>query len=881
MTEPHALLGSILNERYRVLEMVGRGGAATVLKAQDIKHGRLVAVKLMRGDLSHFGGADRFAREIAILATLQHPHILSLLDSGVIDEQPYYVMPFVAGESLRERLSREQRLSVQDAVRLILEVCDALRYAHEFGIVHRDVKPENILISGRHALVADFGVARTTAVGDSDGRYTTAGIALGTPTYMAPEQAAADPSVDHRADLYAVGILMYEMLTGQPPFAGEAPAQVLALHMTQMPVSPDVVRPDLPPSLAKIVMRCLAKRPDDRWPSAASLAAELEQFLLPSGAITPVRTTALAAMSPKRRFLWGALTVVVLLVAAGFWFNRTAPLQITVGTTRRLSAGEELELDPVLSPDGKLLAFAAGLNGAMRIYVRQLDGGDPVALADAVGGNQRRPQWTRDGSRVAFQANGSLYQAAPLGGRVDALVEGSPGTSAENLAFSPDGRSMAYTQAGEIRIRPIAGSEQPTILIQDGAAHSLAWSPNGSALAYVSGNRDFSLSETLLGNIAPSVIKIVARAGGAARQVTDGTSLAVSPTWWDERTLLYISNRDGIRDLYAQSVSGSRRPRGRAQRLTTGLNAHSIQLTADRRRVAVGALDQVSNIWAVSIPPTGAVSVRAAETVTSGGQVIEDLDVLPGAGWLLFDSNVNGNQDIYLKSLTSGRPIQLSHDSTDEFGPTWSPNGKEIAYYAVRGGVRHVFVMRSTGRSVRQVTTDSLGDHQPHWSPDGNQLVFYRRDGRGADHIYVVGRGPDSVWGAPRKLTEEVGTGATWSRDGRWIAFSDSAGRIRIIPPDGGRARVIATPAQAGGLRLERPEWAPFEPIVYARTEKPGGQGGIWRLGIDGTDPVEVVLFDDPARPVFRNDFATDGQKLFFTVSMFEGSLWLIDLTGG
>jgi eukaryotic-like serine/threonine-protein kinase len=876
MTEPSALLGSLLEEKYRVLEIIGRGGAATVMKAEDTKHQRLVAIKLFRSDVHQFGGPDRFAREIAILATLQHPNILPLLDSGLIDGQMYYVMPFVQGESLRERLGREAKLPIQDVVRILVEVCDALRYAHELGIVHRDVKPENVLLSGRHALVADFGIARSSS-GSGDPRTTTAGIALGTPAYMAPEQAAADPNIDPRADLYAVGIMGFEMLAGRTPFAGTSPAGMLAAHVTEAPPQVTTFRKDTPPGLAATLDRCLAKRPQDRWNTAATLSEQLESFLLPSGAATPVATPA----QPRtgRRIAWGAAALAVVALAGWGWFARREPPGITLGTTRRISPGAELELDPMLSPDGRLLAYTAGRNGTLRIQVRQLEGGgDPIEVAGAIGGNQRNPSWSADGAKVTFQAGGAIYQAPALGGRPNVLVEGGPENPADNAAWSPDRSTLAYTQGGAIRLRSDRGTAAPTTLLEDAEAHSLAWSPDGQRIAYVSGNRDFALGETLLGNIAPSTLKVVPVQGGGPVTVTGGSSLAVSPVWADDHTLLYVSSQGGIRDVYSIRVDGRGRPDGQPKRLTTGLNAHSLRLSADRTQMTVAVLDQVSNVWSLPIPDRGAVSIKAAEPVTTGAQVVEDLDVLPGGGWLLFDSNLNGNQDLFIQSLGSGRPTQISQESYDEFGPVWSPNGKEVAYYAVVDGVRHVFVRRATGMSPTQVTHDSLGDHQPHWRPDGQALVFYRRDRAGLDHIYTTERNADSSWSEPKLLTDEIGSGTTWSPDGRWIAFSDPDGRIRTVSVSGGPSRVVAAPELTGGERLSRPEWIPLEPVLLARSSVPGGGGGIWRIPIDGGAASEVVRFDDPDRPVYRDDFATDGDRVYFTITQLESSLWLMHL---
>ncbi len=305
-----------LQSRYLIERELGSGGMATVYLATDPKHHRQVAVKVLRPDLAATLGPTRFLREIEIAAQLQHPHILPLLDSGEADGFLYYVMPYVEGESLRERLTRQRELPVAEAVRLLRDVIDALSYAHGRGVVHRDIKPDNVMLSGRHALVADFGVAK--AVSEATGRQamTTAGVALGTPAYMAPEQAAADPHVDHRADIYAVGAMGYELLTGQPPFTGLTPQQVLAAHVTEAPKPVTALRQACPPILAEAIMRCLAKRPADRWQNAEELLEQLEALGPQSVGSTPTSTAPTRAVALDDRWHGHPVRVGALFLLA-------------------------------------------------------------------------------------------------------------------------------------------------------------------------------------------------------------------------------------------------------------------------------------------------------------------------------------------------------------------------------------------------------------------------------------------------------------------------------------------------------------------------------------------------------------------------------------
>jgi serine/threonine protein kinase len=252
---------------------------ATVYLATDLKHDRPVAVKVLSQTVSHSLGAERFLREILIVARLQHPHILGLIDSGEASGTLYYVMPYVPGESLRTRLAREGELPIAEAVWILREIADALAHAHMHQVIHRDIKPENVLFAARHALVADFGIAKAVTDAATGGPITGTGIVVGSPAYMAPEQASSDPQLDHRADIYAFGVLAYEVLTGVPPFTAPGPVQLVAAHMSRQPDPLTRHRPSIPEALDEMVLRCLAKRPADRFQRADDIVAYLDSIL--------------------------------------------------------------------------------------------------------------------------------------------------------------------------------------------------------------------------------------------------------------------------------------------------------------------------------------------------------------------------------------------------------------------------------------------------------------------------------------------------------------------------------------------------------------------------------------------------------------------------
>ena len=322
-------LQATLGSTYTLERELEGGGMSRVFVATETALGRQVVVKVLPPEAAAQVSLERFKREIMLAARLQHPHIVPLLSAGATQGLPYFTMPFVEGESLRTRLARHGELPVSEAVRILREIASALAYAHGRGIVHRDIKPDNVLLSGSSAMVTDFGVAKALSASSNAeaGKVTSVGIAVGTPAYMSPEQATADPAIDHRADIYAFGVLAYELLTGQPPFAGRTPQTLLAAHVGEFPEPIHKRRSSLPRALSALVMRCLEKRPADRPQSAAEIVHALDDITMPSGGMQP--TTAEPATDTVPRVVRGrwiaVAAVAVLALALASWWRLRAP----------------------------------------------------------------------------------------------------------------------------------------------------------------------------------------------------------------------------------------------------------------------------------------------------------------------------------------------------------------------------------------------------------------------------------------------------------------------------------------------------------------------------------------------------------------------------
>ena len=318
-----ATLAERLQDRYGFQRELGRGGMATVFLAEDLKHQRLVAIKVLHPDVAEAIGLERFQREIEIAAKLQHPHILPLYDSGSAGGYLYYVMPYVEGESLRDLLDREKQLAQEDVIRITGQVASALGYAHSHGVVHRDIKPENIMLSGGTAVVADFGIARAEGSGGASGgsQLTQAGTVIGTPAYMSPEQSMGHATIDGRSDQYSLACVVYEMLVGEPPFTGATPQAIMARHSMDHVSPPSIVRDAIPETMEAAVLRALAKTPADRYPTVIMFAEALGTPSTVTAAMrrrsTPVRPM-LRLAGWRRYAVWGGAALVILVGAFAF-----------------------------------------------------------------------------------------------------------------------------------------------------------------------------------------------------------------------------------------------------------------------------------------------------------------------------------------------------------------------------------------------------------------------------------------------------------------------------------------------------------------------------------------------------------------------------------
>jgi Tol biopolymer transport system component len=869
---------------YKVLEELSRGGMGIVYRARDVKLDREVAVKVLPPELvSNEERKRRFLQEARAAASLQHPNIAVIHEVDEVAGVTFLVMELIDGEKLSDRLARE-RLSFSRALALAGEIADGLSQAHGRGIVHRDVKPGNVMLTrDGHPKIIDFGLAKLLEpLGDLQERpsdfetaarvESRAGQVMGTLAYMSPEQARGR-TIDHRSDLFSLGIVLYEMVTGTTPFTAASAAELphAIIHDAPKPLGAAIQAPTAP-EMQRIVSKCLAKDPEDRYQSARDLYIDLRNVKRDSESQPSVLPTTAA----RKAFDWRIPLIVagVLgLAALGFLLLRgssDAPLPRVVRTFQ-LTRDPGLEADPAISPDGKLVAYARGPVGETKIYVQQVSGGRAVPLTADFPGFHFRPRWSPDGSRIAFTAvvedRVEIDVVTALGGAPRRITDWGI-----EPTWSPDGDELAYrggTELEELLVVSVQGGEPRRLAERLVDSGGLLWDRRGNRLVYASGNSTYLLGANFL-NPAHSSLWTISAEGGEPVRLTEEGHLDASPVFTsDGAHILFVSTRGGSRDIYRIGMSPSGEPTGPPERLTTGLNVHSISLSADDRTLAYSVVSVRQNVWSLPIPSEGPISAAAAVPVTVGNQVIEVMNVSPDRRWLAFDSDRSGNQDIFKMPLEGGEPVQLTSDPAGDCCPAWSPDGTRIAFHSHRSGNRDVFVMSADGGSLRQLTNHPGHDRFPTWAPDGKRIAFSSRR-TGPDRVFTISADRGEVEGEEsRPLTEdEFSVDPAWSPDGRWLAVNLSSG-LSLIPSEGGEPRTLV---RQGGYT---PIWSSDGHTLYYR-EAP--ELGIWKISISGGEPELLVQFDDPAPRAFLSNWASDGKGFYFTLTEHEGDIWVMEL---
>jgi serine/threonine-protein kinase len=737
-------LTKALADRYAIERELGAGGMATVYLAHDLKHDRKVALKVLRPELSAILGGERFLNEIKVTANLQHPNILPLYDSGEADSFLFYVMPFVDGDTLRDKLDRDKQLGVEEAVKIAESVASALQYAHERGVVHRDIKPENILLQAGQALVADFGIA--LAVSHAGGsRLTETGLSLGTPHYMSPEQATGDRDIDARSDLYSLGAMVYEMLVGDPPHTGSNLQAIIAKILSDEPSPVSRSRKTVPLNVEAAVTRALAKVPADRFASAAEFAQAIAN---PNYTAPTARMS--APTNPERSGSPGWLTaalgfLLVVLVGSSLWgWLRPVPktvLRLGIAFPEEEMVQRARTKRFAIAPDGSRLVYVGPTiqgAGAPQLWLRRLD----------------------------------ELHARPLSG-----TEG-----ARAPAFSPDGQFIAFItgEPGDLRIMPADGGPAQTVASDSVNPWGVDWGTDGRLYFSVSNGRlvrarpgggpleEVSAPDTTLGESEHEWPHILPSAKGALIQIWHGSTADAEVGILDLETGEMRSRLEGVVARY----------------LPTG---HVLYATYDGSLVAL-PFDE------------GRLEVTGPPTVVEEGVGIDSY-----AGVGQFDVSKNGHL-VYQSGggVGSEQVVRVDREgNVTLIDPNWqgdfenlvlSPDGTRLAVTATGSEGTHIWVKQlDTGPMVR-LTFEGTSNNRPAWSPDGRSVTFITNRERNRS-LWSV-RADGSARAEPL-LAEGVVNEGFWSRDGQWIVFRQGSSGTRtrdiraIRPAEDTAARLI------------------------------------------------------------------------------------------
>ena len=829
-------LTAALADRYAVESEIGRGGMAVVFLAEDLKHRRSVALKVLHPELTATLGAERFLQEIEIVAGLQHPHILPLYDSGEADGLLYYVMPYAEGESLRHRLDREGQLAVDESVRITVEVADGLNYAHRKGVVHRDIKPGNILLAEGHATIADFGIARAVEAAQQE-RITSTGLGVGTPLYASPEQATAQETLDGRTDIYSLGCVLYEMLAGEPPLTGATPQMIQARRLSETPTALHTVRDTVPSALDHVIARALARIPADRYATASQFGQALAQV-----GLTPAEERA-------SHGLWRvALPVLVAAVVLAAWFfkdrvfaDRPLTAESTPGASREVQLTHDgAAVLAAISRDGRYVAYAAfEEEGGFRIVTRDLVGNQPdrtVAIVDELSSLD----WLPDGSalvlRGSYMDRTGHFMVPRMGGRLSPVAGSvfSPDGS-EVLQWEQDGKHLLVFTTDPARVDSAGRPERLDSIPIVGDYTSIAdvtYSPRGDYWAVATGS-----------GAGAGAIRAVGRDGTNQRIVVDAVALPYSLNWRaDGRVLYYTRLLYGELILMRIATTPSGEALGRPESLLE-VDQQAVDITADGRKLITPR--RFSERRIVQVRQVGPDSLHV-EPIPGTDDAIGYFWVSPDARWVAFLLEGTIGYDIYKVPIEGGTPQRLTAVGTI-WDFRWSPDSQILAFSARWQDTLTVWLVPAAGGSPT-LFSGSRTQGDLAWAP--GPLLYRRTNGSYwvADSLHV------SVGGEALPLTAGNldRSGAVVEAQGRPLVTNDSAGRVQypVASPDG--------------------RW------VAARWER-ADNPGLWMISL--TDGTQILVQADTRSTEYSpNTWTPDVEAI---VSSSENKMLLIPADGG
>jgi Tol biopolymer transport system component len=847
MTAPVRRLTSALSDRYTIERELGAGGMATVYLARDLKHDRKVAVKVLRPELAAVIGAERFLSEIKTTANLQHPHILPLHDSGEADSFLFYVMPFVEGESLRDRLTREKQLPIGDAVRIATEVAGALDYAHRHGVIHRDIKPENILLHDGRALVADFGIALAASKAGGT-RMTETGMSLGTPHYMSPEQAMGEREITARSDVYALGAVTYEMLTGDPPFTGSTAQAIVARVVTESPRSLMSQRHTIPPEVEAAVLTSLEKLPADRFSTAQAFAEALQG----RGAVLPPGATAVRSATTRRPpaagwrgrlrdpVLLGLALVSLASVAAAIVLARRPealafpPVRFVMATTDSTKPDDNAPWPAAISPDGGTVVYSVAQNATTSmLYALRTDQLEARPIPGTT--NAYQPYFSPDGKWLAFEMGGKERKVR-LDGSAPVTIADAGGSNgvdwagSDEIVFGSQGRFHGLSHVS-------AGGGQAVALTQPDTAkgeRDHLWPialPDGRGIVFVIWSGNLPTSRLALTSLEDGAVVPLGIAGIRPLAVVDGMLLYVQAdgtvmavrlnarrkriegrpipvhdpvpvvSAFNGNSGIFISRGGGL----VTSLGGALAKLvwvsldGHAQPVLAQPRAFAFaRLSPDERRIAVAVSDdQKSDVWIYDL------ALSTFSRLTSMGTVSSVEWSADGSRVVFTSEGEKAGYAVWSQLAAGGTKAEkLFEHGVSTTMATMSPDGKALLVNSIDGDTWGIFrIPLDSGRVARSYLTSGANEHAPQFSPTGKWVALVSGES-GRDEVYVRSF-PDPS--SRVQISVAGGEEPVWSSDGSRLYYRSGplllAAKVSFSPTFTLLARdtVLSNAAFAGG----------------------------------------------------------------------------------
>jgi eukaryotic-like serine/threonine-protein kinase len=818
LSHPDITLVNALRAQYQFERELGHGGMATVYLARDIKHDRPVAFKLLRPELAAILGAERFLREIRLTASMQHPHILPLLDSGQVKGFLYYVMPYVEGESLRQRLDREGQLPLADTLVIAGGIASALDYAHRLNVIHRDIKPENILLYQGEPMVADFGIALAASAAGKE-RLTGTGLSLGTPAYMSPEQASASSKLDGRSDQYSLACVVYEMLAGEPPYTGPTAQAIIAKRFSEPVPNLGTVRA-VPAGVSLAVKRALSKSPADRFSSTGEFINALQRE-------PPQRL-----VTRRMAATLGVVSTLAALALLAFLLRPRTPAGTM--TTRQVTfTGKATQ--PSLSPDGKRVAYVSGNRS---LVVQELAGGEPLVLVPPAR-FLFNPVWTYDGSTLVFHM---FRDSAELAATYTVPSHGGSSRRALEdfvpMDAGPDPNILVRAPRQKHRLDFIdlsSGKTLRQVALPDSFAElgRLEWSPNGRFVALDALDAVWTMPAS--GGI-PN--RIVSLSGAGA-----GSSMRWSP---ESDALYYLGGKAGSETLFRVRLnrrSGTRD--GEPIRVAALPGVHEFDIRAGQLVYTRENTSEQARVFEYAGRPRHLVQDRL---LTEGSAAIPwgGVSISADGRWVAYSQERGGDANIYVVPASGGAPRAVAATSASERVVRWSPDGSRLAYTREDSTGKVVMVTDvSTGVSQRASSIPgpyaNFGEGWSLWSADGKHLSYYERDLR---RIVVV----DLERQEERELVipDSIGTGYVRvipSPDGRQVVASTIKrqtdwGELWLASVDGHEWRKLAGPfGESWPLAYGKDGWLYVQNTRGILADYGTFQSELWRIPLAGGKP--------------------------------------------